>query len=145
MNLEPCTSMYGSRWHIGSHYCYHFLRRRVICDEIALESGILKSSIHCFNWGVAKKRKVTACFMTVQDLTSHELFGLFLLITGGKHCLTLLIILTSISSQSWKNCCMASDVSVYKLHVGVTWYIRQCNSSGQLKGTEITRALGNCL
>jgi len=37
--------------------CYHFWRRRVICDEIALESGIQKI-IHalCFNWGVTKKK-----------------------------------------------------------------------------------------
>jgi len=56
----------------------------VICDEIAMESGILKSSIHCVLTEVLQNRKVTACFMTVQDITSHELFGLFLPITDGE-------------------------------------------------------------
>jgi hypothetical protein len=72
----------------------------VICDEIAMESGILKSSIHCVLTEVLQNRKVTACFMTMQDLALHELFGLFLPITNGKHCLTLLIILIPIASQS---------------------------------------------
>jgi hypothetical protein len=72
----------------------------VICDEIAMESGILRSSIHCVLTEGLQNIKVTAYFMTMQDLTLHEQFGLFLPFTNGKHCLTLLIILISVSSQS---------------------------------------------
>jgi hypothetical protein len=41
----------------------------------------------------------------------------------------------SLSSQSWKNRRMASDLSLETVHVAVSWRITQRNSSGQLNGT----------
>ena len=46
--------------------------RCVTCEEIVVESGIPKSSVHRVLTEVLQKRKVTALSMTVQDLISHK-------------------------------------------------------------------------